>query len=166
MSTLMGTTSKGSYNSTPVKTLVNERYIGLAIDNSTLIAADFTGKTYELRGVEYAVDANDRGSSANLIRGTLSFGSTPAAPVVTVNNQEVRLRNTNFTVVRSSEDYSSSDDPLAAEFGSASAIKLYDSETTLDGYVSANGKLVLLRLLNTTESDRGAHGFLIGRLIE
>ncbi|PIQ39461.1 MAG: hypothetical protein COW58_11560 [Thalassolituus sp. CG17_big_fil_post_rev_8_21_14_2_50_53_8] len=166
MSTLMGTTSKGSYNSTPVKTLVNERYIGLAIDNSTLIAADFTGKTYELRGVEYAVDANDRGSSANMIRGTLSFGSTPAAPVVTVNNQEVRLRNTNFTVVRSSEDYSSSDDPLAAEFGSASAIKLYDSETTLDGYVSANGKLVLLRLLNTTESDRGAHGFLIGRLIE
>ncbi|MCD8521087.1 MAG: hypothetical protein LRY66_01640 [Saccharospirillaceae bacterium] len=166
ISHLMGKTSKGTYNNTPINSIIDEQYIAISIDNKTFVSGDFTNKTYAIQGIEYSLEAGDRGPGVTVMRGTLSFGSNPNAPVAAIDNQDINLNNRLFSVRRGSENYSSTADPLAAEFGENSALKLTDSETTLDGYISADQKLILLRILSAGDSDYASHGFIIGRLVE
>ncbi|WP_430459927.1 PKD domain-containing protein [Thalassolituus sp. LLYu03] len=180
MATLLGQTSNGTYAYTDasnnqtnqaLQANLTERYIGIKIDGSTIAASDFMNKTFAVQGFTFGLNADDRGPEVSAFSGSMSFDSTGTHPLINVSEKHRTVNNSNFTLVRLNEVFSSSsdvqsEDYMTAEFGAGSLMKIYNnSDTTLEGFVSTNKDLFVLRILVQGETD-GSQGYVIGRLVE
>ena len=114
--------------------------------------------------------------SGNVLNGVLSFDAG-GVPSVLVNNQTIRLNTVpdSFDLRRESEIYDSSKDlPLTQQACGNGRIHLKDSETDLEGFISADSKRIVLRILDIETQTQGqvsagndaSHGYLVATLIE
>ena len=172
-------TSNGSLGSTDfgagaaIQSNFHNQNIGIAIDTSA--SCNINSKQYRLQGVEYSVDTNGA-VSGNVLNGVLSFDAG-GVPTVLVNNQTIRLNTVpdSFDLRRKSEIYDSSKDlPLSQQACGNGRIHLKDSETDLEGFISADSKRIVLRILDIETQTQGqvsagndaSHGYLVATLIE
>lgn len=162
--------SLGKFGTQPVATQILNRNIGVEIQSGAALSV--SGE-YRLQGIEYTIREGRPGVQASMINGVLSLSDTTGKFNVTTQDVSLNANNDFFGVSVREEQSKGS---LIVTSMTDGRIKITDSETTLEGYISPDKKRIVLRMISkktldssvasAAQADEARHGYLIASLIE
>lgn len=165
MAQLMGRLDLGNASGTNVSGIAYERYVALATSASAPTESSIRNATYQIQGLMFDVNASKRGISSRALSGNIRFGSSDAS--LSISTDSATLQNTDFTVNRAQDAMISRNDDVQLSLAENGYLRFTLGKLTLEGFASADGNLLILRLMDDQsfldDAKRAAQGFLIAR---